>query len=1274
MLEKIPRFSGKKQRLNSIAAGMLLSLLTAASPVLAQDTAVVPANDNTKVAWVNGGAFTGTVTATASGWTNLANVTDNNTANYGLVAYSGNGTQTTPTVSVSNGQTYNTTAFTGYRIGIVATRTKNTLATWNFLGTNQIRVSTYKSGALVEQADLDWGTSASNTVDADVGFYAHKPFDEVRVTLVSSVAGINPAGEQRLKNIYLQRYTRGAGGTSGDQATCNAQVPVTGRALTAQGVSVGIGVPPYIVPALPNMIEAMEDTDPSTHAVFPMITTLFAAGTRYEGSVKDEAVVYPAGTFAGFKLTVGTGFGTNAADVRVLTLLRNGVEVASSSTVGLAGAAILSSDGSTTIGMIAPVEFDEIKYSITTLLSPTPGINAVEVYYPVVQRFCDTPITCVVPPTPIWLKKGIQGGPTNYPVWVKPTFPVSIGTLNGSIKDIDNVIDNDPNNYAEISQLVAAVTDYGISVTSQQTGNYPAGTFAGFEIQDVNLGSGSVAIRHIVKFYKDGVATADSYDDGGSLASAKFLANSGRYLVGMRTTQDFDEIRISIQSAGSVGVYTTRVYNAIIEPFCKATVAAACNKQTRLDRNIFPVYIDGENTGTDGNSIGTLNNYFENLNNIIDTDPTNYATLHTAVSATSNVSVGIQDGSKGIPGANYELYPAGTFAGFDVSFPTIIGGGFLNNVEVSLLGPDGTVLSTQNLSGSLVSIQSSLASGGINRQIIGFVADQPFSGVKFSASKAASVNWGEIRVYSAVIQKFCPSPAIACDHLDTLASPEHPVYINGKNTGVFAVFDGNSLIQNSQDAIDASTSSYASLQLGVTAGSQLGFSVANGYDSYPAETYVGFDVSTQSWFEANGLYQTKIELYNNGVLVQTSTGDQLGAGISSDLVTGGWKRMVIGTVGRVEFDEARLLVQRVAGASIGEIRIHNFVVRGFNPATAAACAVEIECNKTYPLTDGTTTGAIPAVIEFEHTGYSGGAAAGYGIDNVWNVVSASTTDYATIHSAANGLSTGSISVAAPGKVFPAGTYAGFTVKKEPFIIAGGLFVGVTVTTYLNGVQQETKSDASLADFSLLTQWFGTPTDFYNPGFKTTKPFDEVQISIGGAASAVDQTLKVYGAYVDTRESAPQPGDGSTPLVCGPDLTPFLAVSPSEIAGTKPFAARIRVLNLITSGGPTTGEVITVRILKSNFWTFTWDGAATTNSLGALNNSIWTYSGAGAYHTWTTTAVLLKGSSRYIGFTGTFTSGAANGTLPITVQIRFPSGGERNDKNNTDVEIVSYSGL
>lgn len=140
----------------------------------------------------------------------------------------------------------------------------------------------------------------------------------------------------------------------------------------------------------------------------------------------------------------------------------------------------------------------------------------------------------------------------------------------------------------------------------------------------------------------------------------------------------------------------------------------------------------------------------------------------------------------------------------------------------------------------------------------------------------------------------------------------------------------------------------------------------------------------------------------------------------------------------------------------------------------------------------------------------------------------------------------------------------------------------------------------------------------------------------------------------------------------PDLTPFFAISPNAAQGPTNMVSRIRILNVNSSYGlPTTGATITVRILKSSLWAFTWDPTATSNSLGTLNNGIWTYSNSGAYHTWTTTEVIGVGSSRYLGFTSLFNAGASSGTTTITVQIVSQSGGELNDKNNLDVETITY---
>lgn len=90
----------------------------------------------------------------------------------------------------------------------------------------------------------------------------------------------------------------------------------------------------------------------------------------------------------------------------------------------------------------------------------------------------------------------------------------------------------------------------------------------------------------------------------------------------------------------------------------------------------------------------------------------------------------------------------------------------------------------------------------------------------------------------------------------------------------------------------------------------------------------------------------------------------------------------------------------------------------------------------------------------------------------------------------------------------------------------------------------------------------------------------------------------------------------------PDLTPFLTVTPTYTAGAVNMTMRVKILNLNSSYSlPTNGQTITVRILKSALWNFTWDGSATSNVLGSLTNSIWTYSSAGSFHTWTTNDML-----------------------------------------------------
>ncbi len=1081
---------------------------------------------------------------------------------------------------MSNGQTYNTTPFTGYYVGVNVSRAFSN-ATLNPLGTNQIIIKTYLGADLtpVETSDnLPW-TLIGTT---DVGFYVHKPFDRVEVVLASNAITGFVAGtvNQRLHNVYLQRYTRIGGGfdTVGDKvATCNAQIPLTGKGLTVSGqATILIPVPPFIInvdaATWPGFAPNLEDEDPiNTHGTIPFISVGQAV---YVARLKDEGVVYPKGTFGGgvYQLNAIAG-GINVT--KTLRFYLNGAQQG----LPITNQEFLSASAASsllTVGAVSEYDFDAIEYEIALNLTASAG--TLEVFYPIVQRFCDANITCGAP---ISLIAGevAQGGLQNQPVYAKAigTSVLTASLGDPGIKNVHNVIDPDiTNNYAEIGAATGATlySNYGISVISRQVFDasnpldikygYADGTFAGFEIQDDSFATASAGKNFIISTYKAGTEVG-RYSTTNVLAANLFTPNNGKYIIGFKSAA-FDEVRLTVELiAGASAGSSTKVYRAVIEKFCQTPVQA-CNTITNLKRPAYPVFIDAANTGVEG--IATGNTYFEDLNNLV-ANTNQPAKLYTAIGGVTNASVAVQDGSKaiGVPGdATYELYPAGTFAGFDVSFPTLVAAELAGStITVSTLNADGTVADSAVMNSSFFGLHTSVLNGTDNRQILGFASDAPFTGVKLTVNKAASASASVLNIYSAVIERFCATPVIKCDEIENISVPKYPLYVNGERTGVTAFIDGNSSVNESQKAIDNDPSSYATMQLGASVGSGLGFSMANGFGDFPKDTYIGFDIETLDVAQASAFEQNKIELYQNGNLVQTSTGTQLAGGLSTAAVAGGFQRLIIGTVAHVPFDEVRYVITRFAGASAGEIRIYNVVARDFSPTSTTTCPLVLQCDGTYVLTDGpttTTSPTIPAVIEFANTGYEGLASAGYGIDNVWNVVSPSKTDFATIHLPATAGVTGSISIAAPKVTLPIGTFAGFMVDKQNFPFSGAFLPNVKVTTYLDGNYQEERSGSALIDFSFFTQWFGTPADIYTPGFQATKPFDEVKISIGSVASLGDQSLRVYSAYIDTRTSViTVPGDGNTPIICVNNI----CYKPGAITGGPVLDSKVGISSLDRAG-------------------------------------------------------------------------------------------------------------
>jgi hypothetical protein len=129
-----------------------------------------------------------------------------------------------------------------------------------------------------------------------------------------------------------------------------------------------------------------------------------------------------------------------------------------------------------------------------------------------------------------------------------------------------------------------------------------------------------------------------------------------------------------------------------------------------------------------------------------------------------------------------------------------------------------------------------------------------------------------------------------------------------------------------------------------------------------------------------------------------------------------------------------------------------------------------------------------------------------------------------------------IAVKNPQTTYPLGTRVGFTYQNVNGIFDAALFNATTVRTFLNGVQQESKSSTNLIEVPILTNW--SAPAIKNIGFKTTMPFDEIQLAFSNTTG----TFRVYGAFIDTRSSTGGSGALAACVCNAGDVAPTLTVT------------------------------------------------------------------------------------------------------------------------------------
>ncbi|MES2776092.1 MAG: Ig-like domain-containing protein [Bacteroidota bacterium] len=652
----------------------------------------------------------------------------------------------------------------------------------------------------------------------------------------------------------------------------------------------------------------------------------------------------------------------------------------------------------------------------------------------------------------------------------------------GNIANVDNIENSDLTDYATIS-MTGILCNGTISVKDNTTADtYPAGYFAGFRVGSADLITVNLGASVTISTWNNG-SPRESFTAISGAIRASVLNGDGTATLGFVTTQDFDEIRITYASLLGLA-FTNRIYNAVIERF-RAGPPFLCNRQTPMNNDSIPSIISSANTGVD--VLVCANCSVSNTEDAISVSNSDYATISlTGIGNTGSIAV------KDV----LTDYPAGTFAGFNISNPNLVNVNLLSGLVVrTFLNGSPRESST---AATLTSVQSVLLNG-TGEQLVGFQTTLSFDEIKLEiTSTIAALN--NTRVYSAIFETFCAGPALVCNTPTLMHHPKYPVFVNGANSGIDPlVCIGCSLI-DAQNVITEDSLDYATLLLDVAVGSTGSIAVRDAVTDYPAGTFTGFNISNPLLVNANVLSGLTIRTYLNGTPRESTTASTLVS--AGTFLTQGNGAQIVGFVTSLSFDEVKLEVSNLIGA-LSTTRIYNAVFETFCPGPPLTCAT----GTTY-----LTSPTYPLIIDGKLTGMEG-AACVCTLNNTQRLIDADTTNYAEIDLEAGVISSVSIAVKNVLATYPAGTFAGFDVE-NPNLLGVDLLTNLRIRTYLNGVERDNRAAGTL----LSLQLFGATRQIV--GFTTTLSFDEIRITAANLVGAnLLGTTRIRGAVLRAASAA-----------------------------------------------------------------------------------------------------------------------------------------------------------
>ncbi|WP_418264116.1 DUF7507 domain-containing protein [Flavobacterium faecale] len=643
--------------------------------------------------------------------TNPENLVDNNTSNFATAQVGLLSAFNTQTFTVTDNNTvYQAGSFAGFKV--------QSSKLLDLLG--GITVKTYNGNTLANTFTSSGLLSLLDGGNYILGGNTTLPFNKISIE-IQSIVGV--ATTTNIFHAVIREYCAGIPldcNTSTAMSLPSYPVIIDQANTGLSGVSVG---------SIANTENAISSST-TDYATINLTVGVLASGSI---AIKDQITDYPVGTYAGFEIENTNLVSLSAIGNVVVSTYRNGIyqEQFSGSNL-LVNGSVINSTGRYKLGFVTTKSFDEVKLTVNQTLGLNLGTT--RVYGAVFQKFCAGPdLVCNT--------KTALATPT-YPVYVngENTGIDGIACVLCSITNQDNLIDTDPANFAAVNLSVGVGTSGSLSVKDQIT-DYPAGTFAGYSIENPSLLNVNAFDAIRITTYLNGVQQ-ETKSGNGALVSVgtDLLVGTSKQTIGFTSTLAFDEVQITFENLASVNLGTVKVFNAVFQKLCDPVVE--CNKTYDWTNPAFPVVVNGDNTGVDG--VACVACAVNDTDNLLTASTTDFAQISLTAGVLASGSVSVKD--------QLFTYPKGTFAGFKI---------FDNNTLLQLNLFQSLTISTYNngvlqeakSGGSLIDLGllgGTILGSGPGGYNVGLSASLPFDEIKLTVSSIASVI-NTINVYGAFV-------------------------------------------------------------------------------------------------------------------------------------------------------------------------------------------------------------------------------------------------------------------------------------------------------------------------------------------------------------------------------------------------------------------------------------------------------------------------------------------------------------------------------------------